>query len=141
MNSPSLRIFLISTWTVAMMVWCSAQNAQPERNTLFGADYLVGHDDVLAIQVWNQPSLSGKFKVDPDGNLDFPLVGRVAAEGLTIDQVGASLAKQLEAGYVKEPHVSVAVEQYRSRQIIVTGEVKQPGRYMMTGRATLLETL
>src|SRR5438552_2971658 len=141
MNSPSLRIFLISTWTVAMMVWCSAQNAQPERNTLFGTDYVVGHDDVLAIQVWNQPSLSGKFTIDADGRLNFPLIGRLAAAGLTISQVGESLAKRLEAGYVKEPHVSVTVENYRSRQVVVTGEVKQPGRYVMTGRSTLLETL
>jgi polysaccharide export outer membrane protein len=134
-------MFSIFAWCVAMVVFCSAQNLQPERNTRFGTDYVVGHDDVLAIQVWNQPSLSGKFTVDPDGKLDFPLVGRVAAAGLTISQVGESLARQLQAGYVKEPHVNVTVEQFRSRQIVVTGEVKQPGRYVMTGRSTLLETL
>jgi len=137
----ALSILIVSGWTVAMAATASAQSSRPERNTRFGADYVVGHEDVLAIQVWNQPSLSGKYSVDADGKLNFPLVGRVAAQGLTIDQVGESLTKQLQAGYVKEPHVSVAVEQYRSRQIVVTGEVKEPGRYMMTGRATLLETL
>ena len=112
-----------------MMVWCSAQNVPPERNTLFGTDYVVGHDDVLAIQVWNQPSLSGKFTIDPDGRLNFPLIGRLAAS-------------RTSAGLIpKEPHVSVTVENYRSRQVVVTGEVKQPGRYVMTGRSTLLETL
>jgi polysaccharide export outer membrane protein len=136
-----VRIFLTSAWMTAAGVLCSAQLAQPERNTLSATDYVVGRDDVLSIQVWNQPSLSGKFMVDPDGTLNFPLVGRIAAGGLSVSQVGSSLAKQLAVGYVKDPHVSVTVEQYRSRQIVVTGEVKQPGRYVLTGRSTLLETL
>jgi polysaccharide export outer membrane protein len=132
---------LLLAWTFAIAGVCSAQDRQPEHNSLFGTDYLVGHDDVLSIEVWSQPSLSGKFTVDADGSFTFPLIGRVSAAGLTASQVGESLAKRLEAGYVKQPHVSVAVEHFRSRQILVTGEVKQPGRYSMTGRSTVLEAL
>ena len=134
------RIALACACVLSMAAAGTAQTAQT-RSTSFGAEYVVGHDDVLAIQVWNQPSLSGKFAVDGDGKLDFPLVGHVNAAGLTLSQVSEALAKRLEAGYVKEPHVSVTVEQFRSRQIVVSGEVKTPGRYVMTGSSTLVEAL
>ncbi len=58
---------LLFAWTLAVAGVCSAQDTQPEHNPLFGTDYLVGHDDVLSIEVWNQPSLTGKFTVDADG--------------------------------------------------------------------------
>ena len=103
--------------------------------------YIVGPSDVLAITVFNQPQLSGKFAVESDGTLAFPLVGRVAVGGLSIRAAEDEIRQRLSAGYLTDPRVSVTVEQYRSQQIFVMGEVKQPGSLQFTGSMTLIEAL
>jgi polysaccharide export outer membrane protein len=89
--------------------------------------YIVGPNDVLTITVFNQPQLSGRFAVESDGTLAFPLLGRVTVGGLSIRAVEDQMRGRLAAGYVKDPHVSVTMEEYRSQQIFVMGEVRQPG--------------
>jgi polysaccharide export outer membrane protein len=105
------------------------------------AHYIVGPNDVLTITVFNQPQLSGKFVVESDGTLAFPLLGRVAVGGLSIRAVEDEMRRRLAAGYVKDPHVSVMMEQYHSQQIFVMGEVRQPGSLQFTGSMTLIEAL
>ena len=103
--------------------------------------YVIGPQDVLLITVWDQPDLSGKFTVETDGSFTFPLIGRLAASGLTLRDLEAELRKRLADGYFKAPQVSVAVEQYRSQRIFVIGEVRSPGAYQLTGDMTLIEAL
>ena len=104
-------------------------------------DYVIGAQDVLIITVWEHPDLTGKFSVEGDGTVGFPLIGRTKVAGLTVRQAEQTLHKLLTDGYVKQPQVSIAVEQYRSQQIFVMGEVKTPAGYPFTGELTLLEAL
>jgi polysaccharide biosynthesis/export protein len=103
--------------------------------------YIVGPNDVLAVTVYNQPQLSGKFAVEADGTLAYPLLGRVAAGGLSIRDVENKMREGLASGFFKNPQVSVTVDQYRSQQIFVMGEVRQPGSLQFTGSMTLIEAL
>jgi polysaccharide export outer membrane protein len=103
--------------------------------------YVTGPNDVLTITVFNQPQLSGKFAVESDGSLAFPLLGRVAVGGLSIRAVEDEIRRRLASGYVKDPHVSVTMEQFRSQQVFVMGEVQKPGSLQFTGAMTLLEAL
>jgi len=104
--------------------------------------YTVGPSDVLLVTVFNQPSLSGKFTVEADGTLAFPLLGRVAAGGLSVRAIEDKVRERLlAAGYLNDPKVSVVVDQFRSQQIFVMGEVKQPGNLQFTGSMTLIEAL
>jgi polysaccharide export outer membrane protein len=92
--------------------------------------------------VYNQPQLSGKFIVEADGTLAMPLLGRVAAGGMSVRAIEDKVRERLlAAGYLNDPKVSVAVDQYRSQQIFVMGEVKQPGSLQFTGSMTLIEAL
>jgi polysaccharide export outer membrane protein len=104
-------------------------------------DYLIGAKDVLAINVWNEPNLSGKFTVEADGSFTFPLIGRIKAAGFTLREFEADLKKRLGEGYLKRPQVSVAVEENRSQMVFVIGEVRQAGTYALTGHMTLIEAL
>lgn len=104
-------------------------------------NYIVGPQDVLAIAVWDQPDLSGKFTVDADGSFTFPLIGRVDVGDLTLREVEEVLTKQLADGFLRNPQVSVSVDQYRSQRIYVVGEVRNPGAYPLTGEMTLIEAL
>ncbi len=105
------------------------------------ADYLVGPQDVLSITVWDQNDLSGKFTVETDGSFTFPLIGRVQAGGLTLRQVETELKKRLADGYFKNPQLTVSIETYRSQRVFITGEVRTPGTYTLTGDMSLIEAL
>ena len=74
--------------------------------------YVVGPNDVLLVTVYNQPQLSGKFAVEADGTLAFPLLGRVAAGGLSVRAIEDKVRAGLAAGFLTDPQVSVAVDQY-----------------------------
>ena len=104
-------------------------------------NYIVGPQDVLAIVLFDQQELSGKYTVEADGTFTFPLIGRVTAGGLTLRQVEEALRTKLSDGFFKNPQVSVAVEQYRSQRVFVMGEVRTPGPYPLVGDMTLIELL
>jgi polysaccharide export outer membrane protein len=102
---------------------------------------VIGPQDVLLINLYDQDALSGKYTVEADGTFGFPLVGRVVAGGLTLRAFETQLKKQLADGYFKDPQLSVAVEQYKSQRVFVMGEVRQPGPVVLTGGMTLIEAL
>ena len=105
------------------------------------ADYVIGAQDVLTIQVFDQADLGGKYAVEADGTFSFPLIGRVKAGGLTLRSFEGELKTRLADGYFKNPQVTVAVEQYRSQRVFVMGEVRAPGPVSLTGGMTLIEAL
>ena len=104
-------------------------------------DYVVGPRDVLSITVFNEPALSGRYTVESDGGINFPLIQRVQVGGKTIRQIQDELTKRLEAGYLLSPQITVLVEQFRSQSVFIIGEVRQPGKHTIQGDLTLLEAL
>lgn len=113
----------------------------PEPLTKTSADYVIGARDLVAVSVWNQPSLSGKFTVDSDGTMAVPLLGRVPAAGRTVRDLEALLTQRLADGFLRNPEISITIEDYRSQRVFVVGEVRQPGPIQLTGRTTLIEVL
>lgn len=105
------------------------------------ANYVIGAQDVLTIQVFDQADLGGKYAVEADGTFSFPLIGRIKAAGFTIRQFEDELRKKLADGYFRNPQVTVAVEQYRSQRVFVMGEVRSPGPVPLTGGMNLVEAL
>ena len=105
------------------------------------ANYVVGPDDVLTVTVFNEPQLSGKFRVENDGQFDYPFLGRIKAGGTTVGEIAAAVKAKLADGYLRNPQVTVEVEQFRSQSVFVMGEVRSPGKYTLTGSVTLIEAL
>lgn len=104
-------------------------------------DYEIGAEDVLAITVFDQPDLSGKYAVELDGTFTFPFIGRITAAGSTIRAFETALRDGLADGFFKNPQITVAVEAYRSQRVFVIGEVKTPGTLPLTGGLTLIEAI
>ena len=104
-------------------------------------DYLIGAQDVLTIQVFDQADLGGKYTVETDGTFSFPLIGRVRAGGMSLRALEGELKTKLADGYFRNPQVTVAIEQYRSQRVFVMGEVRAPGPVPLTGGMTLIEAL
>jgi polysaccharide biosynthesis/export protein len=105
------------------------------------ADYVLGPQDILKVMVFDEPALTGSFKVDGDGAFSYPYLDRVKAGGRTPRDLKEEIEKRLADGFVRRPQVSVEVEQFRARNVQVVGEVRSPGKYALVGQTTLLEAL
>jgi polysaccharide export outer membrane protein len=100
---------------------------QPAFHEVLTQPYRFDSGDRLRITVFDQPNLSNVYLVDQSGHVAFPLVGATAARGRTAQQLQADLAAKLKTQYLRNPDVSVEVEQYRP--FFVMGEVKAAGQY------------
>jgi len=103
--------------------------------------YQIGAQDQLKITVLDEPSLSQTYRVDSDGSITMDYIGRVRAAGATPADLQERVRAKLAEGYLKNPQVRVEIESYKSQSVIVSGEVRSPGKLPMTGAMTLLEAL
>jgi polysaccharide export outer membrane protein len=103
-------------------------------------DYIIGASDVLNISVWGEPQLSGVVTVRPDGKISTPLAGEVQASGQTPLQLQAQITEKLR-GFVENPVVTVIVQEVRSLQINVVGQVQRPGAFPLTKSMRVLDAI
>jgi polysaccharide export outer membrane protein len=114
----------------------SSASADPNQTT-----YQIGAQDQLKITVLDEPSLSQSYRVDSDGSITIDYIGRVRAAGSTPADLQERVRVLLANGYLKNPQVRVEVESYKSQSVIVSGEVRAPGKLPMSGAMTVLEAL
>ena len=92
------------------------------------ASYKLGSGDKIKLTVYGENDLGGEYQVDGAGQVQLPLLGPVPAAGMTVHDFETAVGgKFVSEGYLKDPRVSVEVENYRPFYII--GEVKSPGQY------------
>jgi polysaccharide export outer membrane protein len=136
--SKILKIVLL-----AAAAGCLARAAAAGQDTASAehASVTLGPDDQIAVRALGIEEIDGKpARIDPQGNIDVPLVGRIKAAGLTIEQLEAAIAEQLHK-YVRDPRVTVTITEYKSETASVLGEVNTPGVYSLTDATTLLQVL
>lgn len=102
--------------------------------------YVIGPQDVLNVNVWDQPTISRTVPVRPDGKISLPLLNDVQAAGLTPDQLGAHISQDLHK-YMENPQVTVIVTQINSQHISILGEVNHSGTFTMIPNMTILQAL
>jgi len=121
-NSLSLSISIL-TISILILVSspCLAQSSE----------YKLQPTDVLNITVHEHPDLSTRTRVTQDGNITFPLIGKIKAEGLTVQELELEIKQLLEKDYLVSAQVLVFIEEYHPRQVSVMGEVNSPGKYDM----------
>lgn len=89
--------------------------------------YLLDSGDRLRVFVYGQPNLSRVYTVDHDGNIAIPLMGLVSARGRTTGELQAAIKVALGRDYIKDPQVTVDIQQ--NRPFFILGEVKTAGQY------------
>ena len=105
------------------------------------ADYQIGPSDILGVTVYGHPDLTQTILVQPDGTFTFPLVGRVKGSEMTPAELEKKLVILLSRGFIRNPQVTVVVQEYRSKTVYVVGEVARPGPYPLSGKTSLVEVL
>jgi polysaccharide export outer membrane protein len=103
--------------------------------------FVIGNDDVLAINVWKEPDISRPtVSVRSDGKISLPLVGEVQAAGLTPLKLEKDIASKLK-NFISEPEVTVMVQQVNSQKFNILGQVARPGTYVIANSPTVLDAI
>jgi polysaccharide biosynthesis/export protein len=102
--------------------------------------YVIGPEDVLKIDVWKEPEMSGTVPVRPDGKISLALLGDVQAAGLTPLELTTRLIDNLKK-YLEDPRVTVTVQTVLSRRVFILGQVSRPGTFPLLSDMTVFQAL
>jgi len=135
-------------WAQAGSGGTASSNAAPAAQTLVSSaapkphddSFVIGNDDVLAINVWKEPDVSRSIPVRSDGKISLPLVGEVQAAGLTPLRLEKDIASKLK-NYISEPEVTVIVQQVNSQKFNILGQVARPGTFVIANSPTVLDAI
>lgn len=117
---------------------------EPTRADLFEQNrpYLIGPFDKLIIDVFGIEELSKKeVQTDAGGRISFPLAGIMEAAGKTPAELETEIEARLRGAYIRDPQVSVNLQETVSQVVTVDGQVKKPGLYPVIGKMTLLRAV
>jgi polysaccharide export outer membrane protein len=117
-----------------------ASAAPAQSNSANEAEYKIGPQDTIRIDVWKEAELTRTIPVRPDGKISLPLLNDVQAAGLTSEELAASIREGLKK-YINNPQVTVTVTEINSRRVFVTGEVTRPGAVQLLPNMTVLQAL
>ena len=102
--------------------------------------YTLGPGDAIEIVVVGDKDLSRTVTIKPDGSIDLPLIGEVAAGGRTTSQLASELTRRYSA-YLIAPSITVQVREFRVDHVYILGQVSKPGEYAIRPGAGILEAL
>ena len=104
-------------------------------------NYVLGPEDTITVRVFAADDIPDRpAQLANDGTVTLPMVGRVHAAGLTVDQLQASLVTAYKK-YFKDPQVTVQVTDFRSQPVSVAGNVNAPGVVQLRGNRNLMEVI
>ena len=120
-------------------------NGAPKTNaanqTTPGEGYVIGPQDSLAITVADEVDLTTNYKVDSDGTITMNYLNRVPLGGLSLAEAQDKVTALLKT-FLRNPQVRIEVKDYKARSVLMTGEVRNQGKVLLTGATmSLLEAL
>jgi polysaccharide export outer membrane protein len=133
------KIFDLCTLSAAMIVFVMISSPVHA----LAQDYHLGHGDVITLTILASGREEQKIDltVSDSGQINVPLIGFVKVEGLTIQQLEDRIYKPLAADYYVDPQVNIQIKDYNSLHYYISGAVKNPGLYIMSSNATLMELI
>ena len=102
---------------------------------------VIAPGDKIRVTVFQVESLSGEFQVEENGQIDYPLIGIVQAQGHTPSEFAKMLAARLQENSLRNPNVQVAVTERAQQTIAIEGAVNQPAVVPIRGQTTLLQAI
>lgn len=102
--------------------------------------FVIGADDLLAINVWKEDEISRSIPVRSDGKISLPLVGEIVAAGRTPLQLQQEITATLK-NYITDPEVAVMVQQINSQKYNILGQVGKPGSYPLAVTTTIVDAI
>lgn len=102
----------------------------------------MGPGDSVTLHVFGQPDMDTVLGVADDGSIRVPLAGAIQVGGLSPETAARRVEKAFkDGGFFVDPHVTLTVTQSLSQRVSVLGEVRQPGRYPVDARTSIIDLL
>lgn len=122
---------------VILSLFVSGCASSPHSAAAVAVDYVykLGRGDKVKIAVFGEEQLTGDFALNGNGEISFPLLGLVKAEGRSVEELRAEIQDRLGREYIRNPRVTIDIANYRS--VFVLGEVAQPGEFAYAERLTV----
>ncbi len=119
----------------------SAQTVLIPRQPPPPVEYTLGPGDQINIRVVDMEEFTDRtVRIDPNGYVDLPMIGRIQASGLTMDQLKDTLSSKLSR-YINAPQVSLNLSENQTQTVSVIGSVNAPGIHPLSGPRRLLDVL
>jgi len=129
------RIFSI----LAAALWLAVtpgRGETPEVPSVAPSHILIPNE-VVEIKVFQEPELDTTIRIPADGRITFPLVGEIVIAGKSVQQATRLIRDRLEARFLVNPQVRIAVIEEAKRLFTVLGQVQRPGTYRFPDREAL----
>lgn len=118
-----------------------AQKELIPRQSPSTSEYTLGPGDQVVIRVVDMEEFSDRaVRIDPNGFVDLPMIGRIQASGLTIDQFKDTLSTKLSR-YINAPQVTLNLSENQNQTVSVLGSVNAPGIHPLSGPRRLLDVI
>ncbi len=124
----------------------SSLSFEPNLRIATPANYVLGPDDELNVDVFGLSEQHYKLKVNPEGNIYIPNVGPIFVSGLTVEQASGKIKNKLASTIYRAINsgatgVQVSLGNIRSIRVTIIGEAKKPGTYTVSSLSTVFNAL
>jgi polysaccharide biosynthesis/export protein len=135
-NLP-LRLLALASLAAAVLSQARGADA-PASDANKATVYKIRTTDKLSIRVFQEDDLTTICRVDAKGTVNLPLVGEIRVFGQTLSQAERTVENAYKNGrFLRNPEVTIAVEEYAPREVSIQGQVKNPGRYPLPVESTM----
>jgi polysaccharide export outer membrane protein len=137
-----LRFRWLVACLIATMVACTSARPPPPANLPAPVtSTMIGIGDLITVSLVGE-TLPSDFRVQPDGTIDYPYVGRLKIVGLEPQEIVDVLRKHLIEGKIlSDPQMSLIVKEYASKRVTIIGQVTKPGAVPWSDGIKLVDAL
>lgn len=125
--------------SIALLALAAIGRAQPDNDEKRAIVYKISRTDKISLVVVGEADLNvGGKRVDANGNVNLNLVGEVKIAGLSVSQAQAAIEAAYRDGRIlRNPQVTINIEEYAPRTVSVSGMVKGPGTINLPPESTM----
>lgn len=139
---PTIRISAVCAFLAMLATWNAATaqvpNNQPPVDTNRALIYRIATNDRIRIGVFQEPDLDMIARVDVKGMVNLPLLGQIKVSNYTIPEAEAAIEAAYRDGrFLRNPQVTISVEEYTPREVSIQGQVRNPGRFPLPIEQTM----
>jgi polysaccharide export outer membrane protein len=137
--NPALRALIAAAALIsAALPFSRADAQQADAGPGRASAYRIRSTDKLSIRVFQEEDLSLISRVDSKGTVNLPLIGEVHVAGQTLSDAERTIeTAYINGRFLRNPEVTVSVEEYASREVSINGQVKNPGRFPLPAESTM----
>lgn len=122
--------------SLVLLLWLAAAAALAEPTD---RDYRLGPGDRIIIKVFGEEDLSMDVRLNDTGRLNYPFLGELVVQGLTVAELEQLITRGLRGSYLRDPTVTVLIAEYRP--FFVNGEVERPGGFPYQPKLTVEQAI